>query len=147
MKLASKEAIGFMLDGEVLIDDEGGKVWYCDTERFRYQYMDTQPEPIDKAWTTSGWELQKKYKPIPKEWTNDWANYRSVDKDGELWEYVKKPRAGNDTWGILIGNYKQIPGLYDPTNWENSLEEREREPEEPTISDRLSRIEKHLGLS
>ena len=160
MKLSSKEAISLMLDGEVLERNNvlNLKARYVYSEGFLItDGKDTYP--VDNAyWLTDGWQVQKKYNPIPKEWTNDWANYRAVDANGELYEYIHRPCKDHAMWVTTANippcgeNTYFISEGHDPTNWENSLQPRLTTSTEPTttgeqsILNRIERIEKALGL-
>ena len=71
------------------------------------------------------------YKPIPTEWINDWAEWRAIDPDGRLFEYKTRPYAGKTAgeakeWLVNNKYYSPISGGHDPTNWEDSLEQRPR---------------------
>jgi hypothetical protein len=72
------------------------------------------------------------YKPIPTEWTNDWAECRAVDADGRLWEYeniVDDISFTGHYWYRLPDTNKRAECIskgHDPTNWKDSLEQRTR---------------------
>ncbi len=68
----------------------------------------------------------KKYAPLPTEWTHDWARWRAVDDNGELWEYEEKPHIQSACWSVLGDHLRLISAKHDPSNWENSLQERPR---------------------
>ena len=72
----------------------------------------------------------KKYAPLPTKWTNDWARWRAVDSYGRLVEFGKRPLTHDVFvwWPVLGGSHKVaiISDGHDPSNWENSLEERHR---------------------
>ena len=123
MKLASKEAIGLMLDGEVLVNPEGKSAWLSNNG-FIVSWISSTKIPITDSWQSDGWELKsKQYNPIPKEWTNEWANWRAVDKSGCLYEFTDRPKLFPGRWHSPFKT-GQISGGHDPTNWGNSLEAR-----------------------
>jgi hypothetical protein len=71
------------------------------------------------------------YKPIPKEWTNDWAECRAVDADGKLWEYANsfdKMEMRGSFWQRTTPFRDRMVGCvsegHDHTNWQDSLEQR-----------------------
>ena len=73
-----------------------------------------------------------KYKPIPTEWTNEWAECRAVDADGRLWEYennLKDIAFKGPCWYRKTNSERKAEAVsegHDPTNWQNSLEQRPR---------------------
>ena len=144
MKLASKEAIGLMLDREVLVNNKGNQAWF-ENDGFMMNDKSKDSYLIRDSWQTEGWELQKKHNPIPKEWTNDWANWRAVGKDGKLREFSSTPTLLSDEWKPFF-TFAIISEGHDPTNWENSLESRTLTTGEQSILKRIERIEKALGL-
>jgi len=94
-----------------------------------------------RAFETGGWykvsKIKPQYKPIPTEWAHDWARWRAVDSDGFLHEYSLKPYFLYDTdrWhGDGVAYF--ISDGHDPTNWENSLEERHI----PTVDESIEEL-------
>jgi hypothetical protein len=65
----------------------------------------------------------EQYTPLPTEWTHDWARWRAVDESGVLVEYESKPGIRDIFWRC-IRRYQVISSGHDPSNWENSLQER-----------------------
>ena len=49
-----------------------------------------------------------------------WAKYAAVDDDGKAFWYSEEPSA-NAYWGTLGGDVKLIPGVFDSSDWRNSL--------------------------
>lgn len=62
----------------------------------------------------------------------DWARYAAVDKDGIGFYYQNKPeKAENKEWSLFgVDNYHHI-GIFDASDWENSLIERPSKEELP----------------
>jgi ribosomal protein L37AE/L43A len=79
----------------------------------------------------------KTYKPLGP-WVNDWANWRAVDSDGRLFEYPERPGKNDVVWTGSGVTFQHISNGHDPTNWENSLEERPKDDREacPNCYDR-----------
>ena len=50
----------------------------------------------------------------------EWAKYAAVDGDGKAFWYNEEPSI-NAYWSTFVGDMKLIPGVFDSTNWENSL--------------------------
>lgn len=50
----------------------------------------------------------------------NWAKYAAVDDDGRAFWYSDEPSV-NAYWGTLFGGVKRIPGVFDSSDWENSL--------------------------
>jgi len=68
----------------------------------------------------------KQYRPIPTEWTHDWARWRVVNERGQLIEFSEKPVLLYNRWFSRYGKDSFISPGHGPSNWENSLEERPR---------------------
>lgn len=49
-----------------------------------------------------------------------WAKYAAVDDDGKAFWYSDEPCV-SAYWGILDGDVKLIPGVFDSSDWRNSL--------------------------
>ena len=64
------------------------------------------------------------YKPIPTEWTNDWAEWRAVDQSGDLCEFQWQPGLSCDGWISEGYMFNYVSKGHDPTNWQDSLEQR-----------------------
>ena len=72
----------------------------------------------------------QQYKPIPTEWAYSHSKWRAVDHLGRLLEFMGKPVVDgpNSGWiNVLIEDNGQFVSTgHDPTNWQNSLEQRPR---------------------
>jgi len=70
-------------------------------------------------------------------WVNvpKWAQYQAVDEDGDLYAYEKKPMLSGSFWLFDNGVECSRIGKADPTDWENSLEQR------PPLDDTRAHIE------
>lgn len=74
---------------------------------------------------------EKEKLPTSPDWSTapDRAEWFSIDKDGIGWYYEKMPVRNSSFWYSLT----PLPfngcaaGIYDPTNWENSLQKRPTE--------------------
>jgi hypothetical protein len=101
-------------------------------------------ENIDWYDQASLTDPNKKYAPIPTEWTHDWARFRALDDNGELWEFAEKPKKEIDPvtmrWISIFGVTSLISRGHDPSNWENSLEERPRKQTRPMTAREFARF-------
>jgi len=93
----------------------------------------------------------KKYTPIPTEWSTSWAMYRSVDVGGFLCEYEMEPIIDQEslTWTQQTEGYEDVSMRYisyghDPSNWKNSLEKRV--VEKPATPKTRQMTQKELAL-
>lgn len=58
----------------------------------------------------------------------DWVEWVSTDFDGEAWFHEIKPSAPNDRiWIVAKGGRIKFAGVFDATNWQNSLIRRNAE--------------------
>ena len=67
----------------------------------------------------------QKYTPLPTKWYNAWARLSAVNGYGELWEFEHRPYMMQSKWVVSHGKYAMVSFGHDPSNWENSLEERQ----------------------
>lgn len=84
------------------------------------------------------------YKPLPP-WSEmpDWAMFRAVDCDGELYGYEKEPLITRNAFILLSDAPVRIRSMgfgYDPTNWQNSLEARPETQDAPELVPEVYRI-------
>lgn len=66
--------------------------------------------------------MENKQLPIWKD-APEWANWRAVDANGDLFYYEKEPFHGNDEWYVRVVESKsEFAGTFDVVDWQNSLE-------------------------
>lgn len=57
-----------------------------------------------------------------------WANWAEVDSNGCAYWFSHRPDRGKFGWVSPAGLGTLIAGVFDATNWENSLIKRQKEP-------------------
>lgn len=106
---------------------------FIDSSYIDYTDKDTLP-PWEKQLTTEVFYMLE---------CPDWAKYAAVDSEGFAFWYGSKPDCLEHTWGISASGWKPIPGLFDSTNWENSLIQRPGQVKEISVED----LEKIFGCT
>lgn len=79
---------------------------------------------------------EQQYKPLP-DWSDapKWANWRAIDKSGELWYYKSKPVFDHSTFIGTSLPLEYFGDGYDPANWQTSLEARPEKTTPKTLQD------------
>lgn len=70
---------------------------------------------------------EKEKLPTSPDWSTapDWAQYFAIDKDGEGYFYYLEPFFYHiGFWNNQCETSPKIAGIFDATNWENSLQKR-----------------------
>lgn len=57
-----------------------------------------------------------------------WAEWAAVDKYNCVYWFSRKPHHGKSCWECPSGRRLLIAGLFDASDWENSLIKRQKEP-------------------
>ena len=114
----------------------------CSTDQIRKFLDKSGIEYTDKD-TLPSWEKQLNTEVFDMLECPDWAKYAAVDSEGFAFWYEDKPECLDHTWGVSAPGCRPIPGLFDSTNWENSLIQRPGQVKEISVED----LEKIFGCT
>ena len=87
--------------------------------------VDTPCSPVRKEWANAEYKEKKEFSEVDKALVKDLnkLNWFAVDKDGDVWGFVKRPVKEGNYWytddGLLLRICRFSSATFEPLSWED----------------------------